>query len=280
MTQLERTGLEALTKAIGARRAGRMADIYRDRILPTAEGIGYRLSARGRRSRRQLHEMRDRYRGERCFIIGNGPSLRETDLALIKDEKTFVLNRGYLLVDRIGRPPTFLVAVNQYVVEQFADELLAVPTMKFSSWRMRRSVPDRKDIVLVRRSRRFTFSEDVGLDGAWEGATVTFVAMQLAYHLGFNEVILVGVDHSFATSGPANQLVTATAADPNHFDPNYFGPGVKWQLPDLETSEIAYRLARKHFEATGRSVVDATVGGKLTVFPKLDYERAVQETRR
>jgi hypothetical protein len=98
---------------------------------------------------------------------------------------------------------------------------------------------------------------------------VTYVAMQLAFHFGFREVILLGVDHSFATSGPANRLVTATEPDLNHFDQAYFGPGVKWQLPDLEVSEASYRLARKAFEEAGRTIVDATVGGKLTVFPKV-----------
>ena len=101
---------------------------------------------------------------------------------------------------------------------------------------------------------------------------MTFMALQLAYHLGFKEVVLVGVDHSFATAGPPNQLVTSAGADPNHFDPNYFGRGVRWQLPDLDMSERAYRLARDAFAAAGRTVIDATVGGKLTVFPKADFE--------
>jgi len=31
-------------------------------------------------------------------------------------------------------------------------------------------------------------------------------------------------------------------------------------------------MARNAFESAGRRVVDATVGGKLTIFPKVDYE--------
>ena len=92
--------------------------------------------------------------------------------------------------------------------------------------------------------------------------------MQLAYHLGFTDVILVGVDHSFATQGPANKLVTSQGPDPNHFDPSYFGAGIRWQLPDLEVSEASYRLARQHFEADGRRIRDATVGGKLDRVPE------------
>ena len=61
-------------------------------------------------------------------------------------------------------------------------------------------------------------------------------------------------------------------ADPNHFSPEYFGAGFRWQLPDLDTSEVGYHLAHSIFLADGREVLDATVGGKLTVFPKVDYE--------
>jgi hypothetical protein len=91
-------------------------------------------------------------------------------------------------------------------------------------------------------------------------------------------VILIGVDHSFTASGTPNRLVTATTSDVNHFDANYFGPGVRWELPDLKMSEVAYQLAREHFEAHGREIVDATVGGKLTVFPKVNYESVIRDS--
>jgi hypothetical protein len=59
--------------------------------------------------------------------------------------------------------------------------------------------------------------------------------------------------------------------DEDHFSPDYFGKGFRWQLPDLRTSEAGYRLAQNAFRRAGREVVDATVGGELRVFPKVDY---------
>ncbi|HSO26671.1 MAG TPA: hypothetical protein VLS48_01280, partial [Anaerolineales bacterium] len=106
----------------------------------------------------------------------------------------------------------------------------------------------------------------------WEGATVTYVALQLAYYMGFSEVILIGVDHSFSTQGQPNTTVVSQGEDPDHFHKGYFGKGFRWQIPDLATSEVSYRMARQAYEADGRRVVDATVGGKLTVFPKVAYE--------
>jgi hypothetical protein len=89
--------------------------------------------------------------------------------------------------------------------------------------------------------------------------------------MGFKEIILVGVDHNFVTRGPANKAIISGGDDPNHFSPDYFGKGYKWQLPDLEGSERSYRLARTAFEQAGRKVLDATVDGKLMVFPKVSF---------
>jgi hypothetical protein len=89
--------------------------------------------------------------------------------------------------------------------------------------------------------------------------------------MGFQEVVLIGVDHNFVTQGKPNTTITSTGDDPNHFSGAYFGQGFRWQLPDLETSERGYRLAKEAYESAGRRVLDATVGGKLTIFPKADY---------
>jgi hypothetical protein len=89
--------------------------------------------------------------------------------------------------------------------------------------------------------------------------------------MGFEKVILIGVDHNFSDKGKANTTVTSAGDDMNHFSTKYFGKGFRWQLPDLETSELGYTLARKAYQKAGRTVLDATVDGKLTVFPKVEY---------
>jgi hypothetical protein len=87
-------------------------------------------------------------------------------------------------------------------------------------------------------------------------------------------VILFGVDHSFEVSGSANEIVRRRGADVNHFDPNYFRAGGFWGLPDLPGSEAVYLLARRAFEAAGRQVLDATVGGRLEVYEKISIDEA------
>ena len=108
--------------------------------------------------------------------------------------------------------------------------------------------------------------------GVWQGTTVTYVAMQIAFYMGFNQVILIGVDHSFTTKGTPHSVVTTDDKDLNHFDDQYFGKGFRWQLPDLDGSELAYRMAKYHYERKGREIVDATIDGKLQVFRKVEYD--------
>lgn len=237
------------------------------------QGMTYHIHPTGRASLASLGGLHDRYRGKRCFIIGNGPSLQITDLTRLQDEYTFGLNRIYLLFSEMGFPTTFLVTVNQLVLEQCLDEILAVPVPKFLPWSLQKTIkqPLHSDTIFFRCDRaKWDFTTDVRRP-LWQGTTVTFIAMQLAYHMGFEQVILVGVDHSFTTQGKPHTEVVSQGDDPNHFSPDYFGKGFRWQLPDLETSEFAYELARQAFESSGRHILDATIGGKLTIFPKVDY---------
>jgi len=227
-----------------------------------------------RESIRRLAALKDTHQGQRAFIIGNGPSLKQTDLTKLKNEFTFGLNRIYLMFSELGFSTSCLVSVNDLVVEQCAAEMAALDLPKYFAWRSHvhftnLPTPNLPTFIYTTYTGP-RFSRDVR-GRIWEGATVTNVALQLAFHMGFEKVILIGVDHNFASKGDANKTVVSTGDDPNHFDPRYFGKGFRWQLPDLDTSEIGYRLARDAYQKARREVLDATVGGKLTVFPKVDY---------
>jgi hypothetical protein len=219
----------------------------------------------------RLKSYHNKHKGERCFIIGNGPSLKKLDLSLLKNEVTFGANRIYLLFDELAFSTSYYCSVNQNVVEQFAEDIAALPMPKFITWAAKDFLPFDSTVSFIRyiHEEEFHKSPERGL---WYGATVTYVSLQLAYYMGFQEVILIGVDHNFKDKGEAHKLVVSTGADENHFHPDYFGKGIKWQLPDLDTSEQAYLCAKEAFEADGRRIVDATLGGNLTIFPKVDYQ--------
>jgi hypothetical protein len=228
-----------------------------------------------RESIRRLAALKNVHKGQRAFIIGNGPSLKQTDLSKLKNEITFGMNRIYMLFPELGFQTTYFCSINDLVIEQFCGDILDLTMPKFLAWRSRIHFNPQLPIsqiptFLYTSYTGPRFSPDVR-GRVWESATVTNVALQLAFHMGIEKVILIGVDHNFTSKGEANKTVVSEGDDPNHVSPNYFGKGIKWQLPDLDTSEIGYALARDAYQKAGREVIDATVGGKLTIFPKVDY---------
>ena len=244
----------------------------RDTLKMAADWPESRLHPWRRDSIRKLNSIRNTHLGERCFIIGNGPSLKKTDLSMLEDEFTIGLNRFYLAFPDLGFTTSLLLTVNDLVTEQCAEEIRALPIPTFVSWRGRKWIQPAENLHYLYTSYDLPGFNGNAAGRLWEGATVTYIAMQLAFHMGFQKVILIGVDHSFSTQGKPNTTIVSAGDDPNHFNPGYFGKGFRWQLPDLETSEIAYTMAREAYHKASREIVDATVGGKLTVFTKVSYE--------
>ena len=183
------------------------------------------------------------------------------------------MNRIYLAFPEMGFPTSFFVSINDLVIEQTAADIQGLKMPKFISWRSHHWLKPSQDLFFLYTTYTGPKFSKKATGRLWEGATVTFIALQLAYFLGFKEVVLIGVDHSFTTKGKPNETVVSQGDDPNHFSSTYFGKGFRWQLPDLETSELAYRMAKVAFEKDGRKVLDATVNGNLTVFPKVNYDR-------
>ncbi len=229
------------------------------------------LNPQSWRSRALLRSWRDRFPGQRAVILCNGPSLLQVDLQALDASGVFCfgLNKINLLFNKTTFRPGCIVSVNGLVVEQNAGFFNQTEIPLFLDSQSCRLVRPRSNVAFLHTADQPRFARDCSLS-IFQGYTVTFVALQLAFHMGFRKVALVGADHNFAVKGPANKTVVSGEKDESHFDPNYFSGGVKWQLPDLFQSEVAYTMARDAYAAFRGEVVNATVGGQLEVFRRLD----------
>jgi hypothetical protein len=228
----------------------------------------------------RLRKFGNKFQGEDCFIVGNGPSLNKMDLSVLNDYYTFGLNKIHLIFERSEFRPKFMVSVNKHVIDQSLDDILSinVPTfVSYTNCTKRVSHPN-LFYLFSKGGLRNGFVTDLTQEIS-EGGTVTFIAMQVAYYLGFHRVFLIGVDHNFIQKGKANSEEVLKSDDVNHFDPNYF-KGQKWNLADLESSELGYHHARYHYSMYGRSIFNATVDGKLQVYPKISFEEAVKMAKK
>jgi hypothetical protein len=234
--------------------------------------------------------MRNRYLGERCFVMGNGPSLNRTDLSKLKDEYTFGVNKIYLLFDRIEWRPTFYTLLDWRVGPEIAPHVDQLEdSLKFYPNRFRGILPDADDVYWYTTRPVLDhiddqFQPDI-VDGVPSKGTIVVTALQLAFFLGFREIYLIGTDASYSIPETVKQtgpdrfgtgiklnLESTKDDDPNHFDPTYFGKGAKWHDPNVDEMVRQFRNMRRGAEFHGGKIYNATVGGELEVFERVDYD--------
>lgn len=221
-------------------------------------------------ARARINRWKGRYTGKRAVILCNGPSLNLVDFDVLGQSSvfTFGLNKINLLFERTEFRPSCIVAVNPLVIEQNCGFFNSTEIPLFISSKGSKWVGSRDSLHYIHPSNSpGRFARDCSMS-IHEGGTVTFVALQLAFHMGFHQVGLVGCDHSFSSTGPANKEVKAGSEDHNHFDPRYFSNGISWNLPDLTNSEFHYEIARNIYAHFGRRIVNCTEGGALEVFER------------
>ena len=155
---------------------------------------------------KRIASYRDLYKGQRCFIVANGPSLRAEDLNLLHDnnEITFGMNRIYKIFDKTEWQPTFYVCEDELIAKEQQKEINAITAkekfipIELNWWHD----IDIKDALYFHLNYKpedacqFSFSPDIAHQIDCRG-TVTFTCMQIAAYMGFSEIHLLGVDHNY-----------------------------------------------------------------------------------
>jgi hypothetical protein len=148
-----------------------------------------------------LDEFEGRHRGQRCFIVGNGPSLNDIDMTRLENEIAFGSNRCYLGYEKWGFAFKYWAIADWLQMEEYREEYeRAIPpeTIKFfpfdylAYFRFEQACPVR---VTLRNMEIPKFSGDK--EWIHLGTTVTYFLLQIAVVMGCDPIILVGVDHRY-----------------------------------------------------------------------------------
>jgi hypothetical protein len=234
-----------------------------------------------------ISKFKDKHLNERCFIIGNGPSLNKLDLTKLKNEVTFGVNAIYLNYDKMQFHPTYYVVEDNLVAEDRKDEINSYkgPKQKFFGNFLRYCIEPGKDVAFLNLIRNYSdknykpFFSNNAVRKVGVGGSVTYVCLQLAYYMGFKEVYMIGFDHNYVIPDSAKISnknshsfdITSTEDDVNHFNKDYFGKGYRWHDPNVERMEQGFAKARDIFANGGRVVYNATEGGNLNVLNRVNY---------
>ncbi|MBA7487352.1 hypothetical protein ES707_22915 [subsurface metagenome] len=254
----------------------RLAGLYYN-LGRSLTDLRWQYSWAGYRNRRRIHRLHNAYSGRRCFVIGNGPSLAQTDLSRLTGEITIGCNNLFLMFDKMGYLPTFYTVEDNLVAEDRAEEINRIRgTTKILPRDLSYCLSRDSDTIYINFLRRYPgfpkFSNRFDKVVYW-GGTVTHLNLQLAYYIGCREVYLVGVDHSYEVSPDVQDtVIVSKSADESHFHPDYFGPGYRYHHPRVERMEKAYVAAREFAAQNNMTIFNATIGGKLEVFPRVCYE--------
>jgi hypothetical protein len=238
-----------------------------------------------RPNRRRIKDLKNKFKGERCFIIGNGPSLNQIDIKKLNNEYTFGVNGIFYKTQETGFVPYFYVVEDTSVMVDNCIEINKFDTpYKFFPTMYKNYIDNKSDAIFFNMNRGFyeerspnycmpRFSMDCS-EKIYCGQSVTIMNLQLAYYMGFKEIYLVGMDFSYKIPDTAivkGKDIISTEDDVNHFHPDYFGKGKSWHDPHLDNVLMNYKMAKIIFEYNERKIINATVGGKLEVFPRVDF---------
>ncbi len=220
---------------------------------------------------------RNIHRGRRGFVIGNGPSLKITDLHRLQGDVCIASNKIYLAFDETPWRPNYLTCGDKLVWDKIQpdlpgkfSEIITISTMDIRL----ASIP----VIVARHlgghaSVAEGFSSDCGL-GMYGGRTVTYNNLQLAAHLGLNPIFLIGCDHYYQGESGVNvagQVVQHTSSS-NHFSPKYRNAGEKVNSAPIGEMNAAFEVARRVSKVRNIEIYNATRGGYLEIFDRVTFD--------
>ena len=238
-------------------------------------------------------QLKDKHKGKRCFVIGNGPSLRTEDLERLNGEITFAANRIFKIFSKTKWRPTYYLCTDYLMygldhkeINEIPSELRFVPFEralaageiydKITYYNRVVNCVDIKDGKVV-RGKEFKFSDDVE-EVVYGGQTVLYDALQMAVYMGFSEIYLYGVDCDYKLEVLEDGTIIQNDIAKNHFSDEYdegLDEAIAVVAP-LYAAKLAFETAGLACKSKNIIIKNATRGGKLEIFDRIDFENLMK----
>lgn len=228
----------------------------------------------------------DCHKGERCFIIGNGPSLIPEDLELLKNEICFGTNRIYYMFDKTSWRPTYYFSIDNDVLSKEISEVkkqnIRHKFINVSAKKYGRIENDNIHYIYVYGKFHIkrinimqeTFSDDVSKYFS-ETCSATCTCIEMAVYMGFKNIYLLGMDHKYA------QMVTSDGKKiiDNNIKTYFNGMknGEKIAIAYIDNVTSSYEVCNQYAKSKGVNIYNATRGGYLEVFERVNLDEIIQK---
>jgi len=252
--------------------------------------LHYRIAGLDVSNNRSLHgKHADR---KRCFVIGNGPSIRDMNLSVLADDVTIGANSFYKHKDAeavgldylcIGDATFWEDTPNSVEWHRIVESKMPGTTMMFHADAAelieRHGLYARNEVHLYRHGITVNSPELVHYDFTKPlnvgHTTGSRLAIPLAIALGFKEIYLLGFDASWLDDFEGSYhfydvhqqwaIFDSQAADTRH--PRYVDQLIN-ALRDFDSHELLAVSARLH----GVNISNAGRGGRLDMYPRVVFE--------
>lgn len=218
----------------------------------------------------KIRQLKNLHQNQRCFVIGNGPSLTAEDLDLIAGEISFSCNMIFDLIKKTKWKPYYYFCHDPGYVKKIPGEIDSLKahkkfigyyydTASYVNKIYRDKIADIVYYVDKKNDnyQHVDFSFDVS-DKSYASGSVSYAILQFAVYMGFSEIYLIGFDHNLNSK-----------TEKTHFE-GYSGNKVSDANMDGLTK--GFIRAKEVADAKGIKIVNCTRGGKLEVFERKSLE--------
>lgn len=229
---------------------------------------------------KKLKRFHQVHKGERCFIIGNGPSLTIEDLEKLENEVTFASNEIVYSFEQTSWRPTYFGCGDGAGYDVF-KEYIRYEDFKatfFSDWLGAGSLFWVKDervdkLPIVGEAKRIKRGKmqkiprfsDNSYYCIYAAGSISYYFYQLAAYMGVREIYLLGMDCDYT----GEQTHFIVNEDTREFKDNSTDKFLK-ELG--EGQQLLHRAAKEYFDDHDVKVYNATRGGKLEIFPRISFD--------
>ncbi len=236
---------------------------------------------------KRIARFKGQYAGRRCFLIGNGPSLRAEDLTTLHEhgEICFGFNRIYNIFDDTPWRPDFYISQDEKMLQGCVDivdrldlpvKLIPIQLQWYHGIRIHDALYFHMNWKQAEDPAQYGFSDDAAHE-IYASGTGMYTAAQVAAYMGFAEICFIGVDHHFRVSQNNQGEIVVDESAKDYFTEKYNEDKDKLYIPNTEKSTLTYVAMKRHCEARGIRVFNATRGGKLEVFERVDFDSLFEE---
>ena len=230
---------------------------------------------------KKLTSYKSKYTGKRCFLIGNGPSLKAEDLTMIHNngDITFAFNRVYNIFEDTPWRPTFYISQDEKMLSGCQDivntlelpcKFIPIQLHWYHDININEAVYFNMNWQQAENPMEFGFSDDIAHE-IYCASTAMYTAAQIAAYMGFSEIYFIGVDHHFQTSINNKGEIVVDNTVKDYFSDKYNVDKDNLYIPNTEKSTLTYVAMKKHCDERNIKVFNATRGGKLEVFLRVDF---------